>query len=127
MDEERGSRRPFAGGATGFHARQKCKRPGPEPAVAVPPSFGTPIGGSEQWRQGQAGYLRAAGIGALAGLGLSLAIGRILSSLLFDVRPSDPVTIAAVVVALGAATWLASFFPSRRSTRVSPMETMRVD
>jgi ABC-type antimicrobial peptide transport system permease subunit len=75
----------------------------------------------------QGGYLVSAGVGALAGLVLSFALTRVLASLLYEVKPNDPLTVGAVIVTLAAAAWLASFFPSRRTTSVSPMETMRSD
>jgi predicted permease len=75
----------------------------------------------------QRGYLVAAGFGALAGLALSLALTRVLAGLLYGVHPNDPLTVVAVLATLATAAWLASFFPSRRTTRVSPMETMRAE
>lgn len=78
-------------------------------------------------RQVQGRYLRAAGVGALVGLLLSLALARVLRGLLYEVEPTDPVTLGAVIGTLSAAAWLASFFPSRRAARISPMETMRAD
>lgn len=73
----------------------------------------------------QTGYLGAAAVGAAIGLALSLALTGVLRSLLYEVQPTDPVTLAAVTATLAGAAWLASYFPARRSTRVSPMETMR--
>ncbi len=76
-------------------------------------------------RQLQREYLVAAGFGALAGLAGSLALSRVVASLLYEVTPTDPLTFAAVLVGLGAAAWLASFIPSLRGTRIDPTETMR--
>jgi putative ABC transport system permease protein len=73
----------------------------------------------------QTGYLGAAGAGAAIGLILSVALTRVLRSLLYEVQPTDPLTMIAVTTTLAAAAWLASYFPARRSTGVSPMETMR--
>jgi putative ABC transport system permease protein len=73
------------------------------------------------------GYLIAAGFGAIAGLAMSFALTRVMASLLYEVPPNDPLTVGAVLATLAAAAWLASFFPSRRTTRVSPMETMRAE
>jgi ABC-type antimicrobial peptide transport system permease subunit len=75
----------------------------------------------------QRDYMMAAGLGAGIGLILSLAMSRVLQSLLFEVRASDPVTVGIVVLLLAGATWVASFVPSLRSTRVSPMEAMRIE
>jgi predicted permease len=75
----------------------------------------------------QGGYLIAAGFGAIGGLAMSFALTRVMASLLYEVPPNDPLTVGAVLATLAAAAWLASFFPSRRTTRVSPMETMRAE
>lgn len=75
----------------------------------------------------QRGYLRAAAAGALIGLLLSAGLTRVLRSLLYEVQPTDPATLAGVLIAMASATWLASFVPARRSTRVSPLETMRAE
>ncbi len=72
-------------------------------------------------------YLAAAAVGAAAGLVLSLALARVLQSLLYEVRPMDPLTMLTVIALLAAATWLASFVPSLRGSRVSPMEAMRTE
>jgi len=75
----------------------------------------------------QRGYLRAAATGAGAGLVLALGLTRLLRSLLYEVEPTDPLTIAAVLVMLAAAAWIASWVPARRTVRISPMETMRTE
>jgi putative ABC transport system permease protein len=65
------------------------------------------------------------------GLGLGIAgalvVGRALSSLLFDVSPGDPLTLAVVAGALGAIALFASYLPARRATRVDPMVALRAD
>jgi putative ABC transport system permease protein len=63
--------------------------------------------------------------GLCSGLVASLAAGRLLSGLLYGVRPVDAATIIAVVVTLGAVATLASFVPARRATRVDPMTALR--
>jgi putative ABC transport system permease protein len=69
--------------------------------------------------------LLAVGGGLAAGLVGSAFLGRALESLLFGVRPFDPVTLASVVVALGLAAAVACFIPIRRAVRVDPMEALR--
>ena len=76
-------------------------------------------------RQLQREYMTAIALGALAGAVLAFAFTRVLATMLYEVRPTDPATYAAVILVLGAAGWLASFIPALRSTRVDPMETMR--
>lgn len=75
----------------------------------------------------QRGYLRAAALGAGAGLLLAFSLTRLLRSLLYEVEPGDPVTIAGVIAMLGIAAWVASWVPARRTAGISPMETMRAD
>jgi ABC-type antimicrobial peptide transport system permease subunit len=66
-------------------------------------------------------------IGALIGLGASIAATRMISSLLFGLSPTDPLTIglAALLMLLVAA--LASYLPARRASRVDPMTALRVE
>ena len=70
-------------------------------------------------------YMSAAAAGGIAGLLLAFALTRLLGSLLFEVKPADPITFASVFVILAAVAWLASLIPALRSTRVNPLETMR--
>ncbi len=63
--------------------------------------------------------------GTIVGLGASIVVTRLMSSLLFGVSASDPVTFAIVPVLLGIVTLAACFIPARRATRVSPMEVLK--
>jgi putative ABC transport system permease protein len=69
--------------------------------------------------------LTTAGIGVTAGVIAALGLTRSLESLLFDVTPTDPLTFAAVVVALVAVAALACYLPARRATQADPMEALR--
>jgi len=64
-------------------------------------------------------------IGSVAGLIAALALGHVLSSLLYGVTASDPATIAVVVLLLSFAALLASWLPARRATKVDPMVALR--
>jgi ABC-type antimicrobial peptide transport system permease subunit len=71
--------------------------------------------------------LKLAGSGILAGVVVALALTRLLSSLLFGVSPTDPVTFAtAPLLLLGVAT-LASWIPARRAARIDPLLALRQD
>jgi predicted permease len=63
--------------------------------------------------------------GLAAGLGLAAVAGRVLSSYLFETRPTDPVALGAVACACLLAGVLACLGPARRATRVDPMIALR--
>jgi putative ABC transport system permease protein len=63
--------------------------------------------------------------GTIVGLGASIGVARLMSSLLFGVSASDPVTFAVVPVLLATVTMAACFFPARRAMRVSPMQVLK--
>ena len=67
----------------------------------------------------------------LAGLGLgllaALALTRVMGSLLYEVKPSDPITYAAVSGVLLAVGLLACWLPARRATQVDPIESLRYE
>jgi len=66
-------------------------------------------------------------IGVLIGLGASYAFGRMMSSLLFGVEPTNPLTLVIVSLALIAVALLACYLPARRATRVDPLEALRYE
>jgi putative ABC transport system permease protein len=69
--------------------------------------------------------LAALGIGI--GSAGALALTRFLSSLLYEVRPRDPVTFVMVSALLGAVALLATYLPARRASRVDPMVALRYE
>jgi predicted permease len=71
--------------------------------------------------------LALASVGVAIGLAVALSIMRLMSSLLFDVSPIDPVTYVVVSVALIAATLLASYVPALRATTVDPITALRAE
>ena len=64
-------------------------------------------------------------IGIAAGLAASLAAGRLVTSLLFGVRPGAPLQLAGAVLILAAATIVAAYVPARRAARLDPMAALR--
>lgn len=68
-----------------------------------------------------------AGIGAGAGVIVAVALARVMSSLLFEISPLDPLTYVLVVVGLLAAAALASYVPTLRVSRVHPSEALRAE
>ena len=69
--------------------------------------------------------LTAAGV--VCGLVASIALTRLMSSLLFEVSRFDPLTYGAVAIGLVAASALASYLPSRRAAAVDPIEALRAE
>jgi predicted permease len=65
------------------------------------------------------------GIGAGCGLLVAFATMRLMSSLLFNVRPVDPITYAAITAGVFVAACLACYLPSRRAATVEPAKALR--
>jgi putative ABC transport system permease protein len=63
------------------------------------------------------------------GIGMLLAFGvtRLIASFLYEVKPSDPITYAAVALGLGCVAMLACFIPARRAVKVDPMVALRYE
>ena len=60
-------------------------------------------------------------IGAIA----SFAVAALIASMLFETRPIDPPTFAAVAVLLASIALLAGYLPARRASRINPMVALR--
>jgi predicted permease len=67
------------------------------------------------------------GIGAAAGLVAAAMLSQLMSALLFEIKPIDPLTYGSVVVALLGAAAVASYVPARRVTRIDPVEALRAE
>ena len=71
--------------------------------------------------------LRLTLAGVLLGLAGALALGRLLSSLLYGVSASDPLTLAGVTLLLASVSILAAYLPARRALRVDPVVALRCE
>jgi predicted permease len=74
---------------------------------------------------GQAGKMVI--IGVAIGIAASLALTRMMSSMLFGVSPWDPLTLAGVAMLLALVSLFACYIPARRATRVDPMVALRYE
>jgi putative ABC transport system permease protein len=74
-------------------------------------------------RQGMAPVL----LGLTVGMVAALALGRLLTTQLYQVSPHNPALLAAAALTLGAVALLACFLPARRATFVNPIEALRTE
>ena len=64
-------------------------------------------------------------IGILIGVGVSFVLTRLITRFLYEVKPTDPLTFAAVSLLLTAAALTASYIPARRASKLDPMAALR--
>jgi ABC-type antimicrobial peptide transport system permease subunit len=69
--------------------------------------------------------LRLALVGILVGVIASLAVARLIASLLFQTTPADPVTFAGMAFLLCTVAFVAGYIPARRASKTDPMEALR--
>jgi putative ABC transport system permease protein len=66
-------------------------------------------------------------LGSLIGLAGATALGTAMSSLLFEMRPTDPVTLVSATALVGLIALVASYVPARRASRLDPIEALNSD
>jgi ABC-type antimicrobial peptide transport system permease subunit len=69
--------------------------------------------------------LRLTIIGLITGLAAAMVLTRLLQAQLFNVKPTDPMTLTIVTAFIGLIALIACYVPARRATRVDPMVTLR--
>jgi putative ABC transport system permease protein len=69
--------------------------------------------------------LRLAMAGVVLGVIGALLISRLLSTMLFQISPTDPMTFVSVAAVLTAVALLACYVPARRATRVNPLTALQ--
>jgi ABC-type antimicrobial peptide transport system permease subunit len=69
--------------------------------------------------------LRLALAGVAAGMAVALGLARLISSLLFGVRATDPATFIVLPLLLTGATLMAAYIPARWATKVDPLVALR--
>lgn len=93
--------------------------------IGIRIALGASVGRVRAEVLGRAGIV--AGTGAIAGLAGAVAASRVLSSLLFQVSPSDPVSLGGACLLLLVVGGLAAYIPARRATRVDPVQALRAE
>ena len=66
-------------------------------------------------------------IGVAVGGIAALALTRLMASILFEVKPTDPLTFGGVAVLLCAIALLACYIPARRAASVDPVQALRAE
>jgi predicted permease len=66
-------------------------------------------------------------IGVVIGVAAALALTRFMAGLIYGVKTWDPVVFVSIAVLLGAVSWLATYIPARRASRVDPMISLRYE
>jgi putative ABC transport system permease protein len=71
--------------------------------------------------------LKLTGIGIVLGVALGMGVLRLISTFLYGVRPTDPLTYGAVAVFLAGIAVVACYLPARRAIKVDPLVALRYE
>ena len=71
--------------------------------------------------------MRLTGAGVTCGVLVALALSRLMSSLLFGIKPTDLATYAVVSIILLSTAAVSSYLPARRAALVNPVDTLRAE
>lgn len=71
--------------------------------------------------------MRLAGSGVVIGVAAALGLTRFMAGLIYGVKTWDPAVFVSVAVVLSAVSWLATYVPARRASRVDPMVSLRYE
>jgi ABC-type antimicrobial peptide transport system permease subunit len=93
--------------------------------IGIRMALGSQRGGVVRLILGEVAILIA--IGLVVGIGLTLAGSKAASSMLFDLKPRDPLTLGLALLILAAIGFAASFIPARRASRLDPMTALHYE